>query len=801
MKFSTFFIALVFLSISARPSPAGLPEASPAQVGMDASRLARIETVVGDAIASKSVPGAVVVVGRRGQIVYAKAFGKRSVSPESEPMTRDSVFDMASLTKSVATATSIMILLEQGKLRLDDRLSSLLPEFDNRQKGAITVEQLLRHRSGFIADNAISDFADGPERAWSRLAELGLSYQPGTSYVYSDVGFMTLGRIVQRISGKPLDAFAEEFVFGPLGMADTHFRPTKPGTTPKVPAARVVPTEPASKGGPMLRGEVHDPRARALGGVAGHAGLFSTADDLAVYAQTLVDGGIAPGGGPRLLGTLTVRAMTDPADTPLKERRGLGWDVDTPHSTPRGELFGLDGFGHTGFTGTSLWVDKATGVYVVVLTSRLHPDGTAPSPSALRSKVASIVAASVLDAPLIAPKAEAPKTSSSTVGARPRPTPVRPVSCGIDALAAQNFAPLKGLRVGLVTNHTGKTRDGLATVDALFKAPDVKLVALFSPEHGIRGLLDQENVPNSRDEATGLPVTSLYGKTRKPTQESLKDVDALVYDIQDIGARFYTYVSTLGLVMESAKERGIPLFVLDRPNPIGGLAVAGPVRGKDYASFIAFHDMPVRHGMTVGELAGMFNAERKVGADLRVIPCEGWSRGDLFDRTGLLWVNPSPNMRSPAEALLYPGVGLLEGTNLATGRGTDTPFERVGAPWIDPRKFSEGLNNLGLAGVRAVPLKFTPSERQYKGQECGGVYLTVTDRDAFDPVALGVGMATVLRKLYSTDWKPENLEKFICDRPSYDAIVAGKSGREVEAVWRSGLADFVKRRSLYLLYR
>jgi uncharacterized protein YbbC (DUF1343 family) len=384
---------------------------------------------------------------------------------------------------------------------------------------------------------------------------------------------------------------------------------------------------------------------------------------------------------------------------------------------------------------------------------------------------------------------------------RPAAEPaVRQVACGVDVLAREGFAPLKGLRVGLVTNHTGRTRDGLPTIDALFKAPGVRLVALFSPEHGIRGAVDAE-VSDSRDEATGLPIYSLYGKTRKPTPESLREVDALVYDIQDVGARYYTYISTLGLVLESAKARGVPVYVLDRPNPIGGVAVAGPVRDPGFESFIAYHPLPVRHGMTVGELAGLFNAERKIGADLHVIRCEGWQRDDLYDHTGLLWVNPSPNMRSPTEALLYPGVGLLEASNLATGRGTDTPFERVGAPWIDPRVFSDALNALGLPGVRSVPVRFTPKERQYAGQECGGVYLMITDRARFEPVALGIGLAHVLRSKYPNDWKPEGFLRMLADRASYQALLDGKPPREVEAVWQPELEDFLRLRARYLLYK
>jgi uncharacterized protein YbbC (DUF1343 family) len=374
------------------------------------------------------------------------------------------------------------------------------------------------------------------------------------------------------------------------------------------------------------------------------------------------------------------------------------------------------------------------------------------------------------------------------------------VACGIDVLARDGFAPLKGKRVGLVTNHTGRTREGVPTIDVLFKAPGVKLVALFSPEHGIRGLVDAE-VADSRDDATGLPIHSLYGKTRKPTPEMLRDVDALVYDIQDIGARFYTYISTLGLVLEAAKERGIPLYVLDRPNPIGGVAVGGPVRDEGFESFIAHHALPVRHGMTVGELARLFNAERKIGADLHVVACEGWRRSDPYDRTGLLWVNPSPNMRSLTEALLYPGVGLLEASNLATGRGTDTPFERVGAPWIDPRAFAAALNDLGLPGVRFVPVRFTPTVRQYANQECGGVFIMLTDRERFEPVALGIGLAHVLRTKYASDWKPDGFLRMLADRASYQAVLDGKPVAEVEAVWKDELEEFLRVRSKYLIYR
>jgi uncharacterized protein YbbC (DUF1343 family) len=384
--------------------------------------------------------------------------------------------------------------------------------------------------------------------------------------------------------------------------------------------------------------------------------------------------------------------------------------------------------------------------------------------------------------------------------AAPAPLAADPVACGIDVLARDGFGPLKGKRVGLVTNHTGRTREGVATIDVLHRAPEVKLVRLFSPEHGIRGLVDAA-VADSQDEATGLAIVSLYGTTRKPSRESLEGLDVLVYDIQDIGARFYTYISTLGLLLEAAGERGLPVFVLDRPNPIGGAAVAGPVSDEDLASFTAYHPLPVRHGMTVGELARLFNAERRLGVELTVVACEGWRRADYYDRTGLLWINPSPNMRSLTEALLYPGVALLEATSLATGRGTDTPFERIGAPWIEPRTLAQALAARGVPGVRFVPIRFTPRERQYAGQECGGVQIAIDDWSRFEPLTLGITLAVTLRALYPYQWEPQGFLRLCADRTTYDALLAGRDAAAIKALWEPDLVEFQKVRARYLIYQ
>ena len=776
---------------------AALPEASPASLGFDAERLKRIDAAIERAIETGEIPGAVVMVGRRGSLAFVRAAGRRAVEPKSEPMTRDTIFDLASLTKPIATANSAMILLDEGRLGLTDRLARLLPEFDNHGKGAITVEQLLRHRAGLVADNPLADYQQGADHAWKRIAELDLVSRPDDRFRYSDVGFLVLGRIVERRSGQSLDAFARAKIFEPLGMLDTHFRPidTKGQVIAKISSDRIAPTERDKPGGKMQRGIVHDPRARALGGVAGHAGLFASADDLAVYAQTLLNGGVGPNGR-RVLSPLAVRLMTDPGTTPADERRGLGWDVETSFSSPRGNLFGPAGFGHTGFTGTSLWIDPETETFVVILTSRLHPDGRKSSPTALRREVATLAAAAITDVPTrfqtMVPSKRGNSHAAISAG-------VHSVLCGVDVLVANHFAPLRNAKVGLVTNHTGRTCDGRLTIDVIFHAPEVKLVRLFSPEHGIRGEVDSA-VADSTDAATGLPITSLYGKNRKPLARDLDGVDTLVYDIQDVGTRFYTYITTLGLLLEAAKESGKKVIVLDRPNPIGGMVVSGPIRDEANASFIAYHALPVQHGMTVGELALLYNSERKIGASLEVVRCQGWNRSDFFDRTGLLWTNPSPNMRSLTEAFVYPGVGLLEATNIATGRGTDTPFERIGAPWIDPIRFGRALNEAGVSGARFVPIYFTPSERQHARLRCGGVQIVVVNWQSFEPLALGVTLAVTLRALYPKQWQPDGLLRLLANKKAYDDIIACKSVGSIMASWAGELEEFRRVRSRYLLY-
>ena len=498
-----------------------------------------------------------------------------------------------------------------------------------------------------------------------------------------------------------------------------------------------------------------------------------------------------------------MKRLTTPHVIPLAGgglgQRTYGWDVQTPYSGNRGELFAPGaGFGHTGFTGTSLWIDPESGTAVVLLTNRVHPDGKGDI-RRLWNQVATLTAASLEPAPpptLPSPtRGEGVKYPSPLVGEGR----VGGVLTGLDVLERDHFAALKGRRVGLVTNHTGVDREGRSAVDLLAKAEGVTLVALFGPEHGIRGAADAQ-VDDGKDEKTGLPVYSLYGARKKPTAETLKGVDTLVFDIQDAGCRFYTYESTLGGVLEAAAENKVAVVVLDRPDPLGGLEVEGPVLDAGRESFVGYHTLPVRHGMTAGELARLFNAERKIGCDLEVISMENWRRGELYDGTGLRWVNPSPNLRSLTEALLYPGVGLLETTNVSVGRGTDRPFEWVGAPWIDGVKLAAALAKEELPGVRFTPCRQTPLASVYKDKECDGVQIAVDDWSRFRPVRTGVALACALRKLYPEDWQADRFDRLLGNAATFDAPKRGATWRELEKGWQTELVRFRERRRPYLLY-
>lgn len=764
-------------------------------------RFGAVDAVIEQAIHEGNIPGAVLIVGHNGRVIYRKAYGSRVLEPRREVMTLDTIFDLASLTKVIVTATAVMQLVEQGKVRLNDPVTKYLPEFAQNGKEDITVRQLLTHYSGLEPDLNLKMPWEGKETAYHMAFAEMPEDAPGSKFSYSDINFIVLGALVERVSGETLDVYAPRHIFVPLRMTHTRFVPPLARQAGWI--EKIAPTQ-YDENEHMLRGVVHDPTARRMGGVAGHAGLFSTADDLAKFAQALLNGG----GG--ILSPLSVEKMTRPEQPPSAPvLRGFGWDIDSPFSSNRGDLLPVGSYGHTGFTGTSLWIDPTTQTYIILLTNAVHPRGG--NAIALRSKVATAVAVAL---PLTTSQKEALRWESITgyneaqSAARRMNARNGSVKNGIDVLEEHGFDLLqvagRWKRIGLVTNQTGVDEDGRRTIDILAHAPGVSLEAIFSPEHGATGTLDTTNVNNSKDAATGIPVYSVYGAkdaARHPPAEVMSQLDAVVFDIQDAGVRFYTYETTLGYFLEAAAKAGVEVIVLDRPDPITGSFVQGPVSDAGHESFTNYWTVPVRHGMTMGELAKMFNAERNINAKLTVVSMEGWQRGDWFDSTGLAWVNPSPNLRSVTEAALYPGVALIEGTNVSVGRGTDTPFELVGAPWIKSRELAAYLNARGIAGVRFVPITFTPSASNYAGQKCEGVNVVLTERNALDGPELGIELAAALRKLYPMDYKIERMAELLVNQAAYDGLMAGKDPRRIAQDWQEDLEKFQLVRQKYLIYK
>jgi uncharacterized protein YbbC (DUF1343 family) len=729
------------------------------------TRFAAVDAAILAAIDAGKMPGCVLVVGRHDEVLLRKAYGSKALVPLRAPMTLDTVFDLASLTKPLATSTSIMILAERGKIDIHAPASRYVPEL--ARLPAFTVEQLLTHTSGLPAATPISDYAlstlDDHSATMRKLGESlegKLKAQPGERFLYSDVGFIVLEEIVRRRAGRSLATFAKEEVFMPLGMVDTGYLPG-----PEL-RERAAPTE--QRDGHFMQGDVHDPRAWAMGGVAGHAGLFSTADDLALFARAMLGHGALD--GKRIVGEKTFDDWTARRDT-SSGGRALGWDKDSRFATHRSTLLSPRAFGHGGFTGTVLWIDPGKDLYVVFLSNRVHPDGK----GAVNPLVAEVATLAI----------DASETKT-----------------GIDVLRAESFERLKGAHIGLVTNASARAKDGTSTLDLLRAASPstLTLSAIFSPEHGIQAVAEGKIADGTYH---GVPVYSLYGDRASPTATTLDGIDTLVFDLQDAGARFYTYASTMKLAMKVASERGLRFVVLDRPNPIGGVEVAGPVLegARDSGgSFVNHHALPVRHGMTMGELARMFADDGKLDLRLDVVRMQGWMRREYFDHTGLTWTSPSPNLRSVEAVVLYPAVGLLESTNLSVGRGTETPFEVLGAPYVDGEALARNVKARGIPGLAVEEVTFTPKASPHLGKACHGLRLRVTDRSRFEPVRAAVTIALALSELHAADWDVDHVDRMLQSKAALDAIKAGKSADDVVATWSAGLAAFKTKRERFLLY-
>ncbi|MBW3671492.1 MAG: DUF1343 domain-containing protein, partial [Acidobacteria bacterium] len=709
MNYPRRFMFILFLLLTAAcrsatvPPPASIPDATKS----------RLNAAIERAIADGRIFGGVLYV-ESGDATYEEVYGLRAINPERETMTRDTIFDVASLTKSIAATPAIMMLVQRGQVELDAPVRRYIPEFRDGWRGEVTVRHLLTHFAGLRPDLDLHEPWEGYDTAMELTMLEEPVNRPGAVFLYSDINFLLVSEIVRRVSGLPLDEFVEKEIYEPLGMAESEFTPDE------TKRPRIAPTEIVKDGG-LLRGVVHDPTSRRMAGVAGHAGLFTTLDDITRYVHMLQNGGELD--GVRIFDPEIVRLMTTAQSPPgAAVRRTLGWDYDSNFSRPRGN-FPIGSFGHTGWTGSFLWIDPASDTFFVFMSNRVHPGGRG-SVLALHRELGTIVS-----------EMAGYETFPDEVNVDPR-RGTGSTQNGIDVLGARRYEPLRGKRIGLITNHTGRDRYGNSTIDLLHHAPGVDLVGLFAPEHGIRGDVDAD-VSDSTDVRTGLPIYSLYGERRTPAQtrgdvkagasdstdvrtglaiyslygerrapapEHLETLDALVFDIQDIGARFYTYISTMGLAMEAAAEADIEFIVLDRLNPIGGSRVEGPVSPADESRFIAFHPIAVRHGMTVGELASLFREERGLDVDLSIVKLRGWDREMYQDETGAVWFDTSPNIRNLTAASLYPAIGLLERMNVSVGRGTSTPFELFGAPYVDSDDLATALNG----AVSAACMTFTP---------------------------------------------------------------------------------------------
>jgi SSS family transporter len=882
-----------------------------------------ITTLLNNAIAQTKLPGAVVVVGHNGSVVLKQAYGARKLAGEpstdglpsaAEPMTEDTIFDMASLSKCLSTATAILQLYEQGKLVFEDPVAKYLPDFAQNGKQSVTIRDLLTHYSGLPPDIplkdpwglAAPDKAEGIRRAMASP----LDTPPGTHFVYSDINFITLGAIVEKLSGQTLDAYAAQHIFRPLGMISTTYHPfentcgpvrttganVQPGPKPVgrilvpcapntwSPFASIPDTAPTAHDNEgtaatnpdfdhLLRGTVHDPTTRRMGGVAGHAGVFSTAADISLYAQALLDK-LRSNTGPFPLQQTTLRLMTTPEQPPTAEAtattftpdgiptkgvatRGFGWDINTAFSRPRGAVFSIGSFGHTGFTGTSLWMDPASNTYVILLANAIHPRGGAPI-SALRGQIATAAAKALgLAQPTTTqppcgppqncrpeqstaepkdPRSDPPPnpgapSSRSPIAEGAVSTEARPLSSasprtltGIDVLEATHFAALaelaarhnNHLHLGILTNQTGLDAHGNRTIDMLQHAlPQVELTTLFSPEHGILGKQDTEHLTTEADPATHLPILSLYGPRdadRRPRPADLAKLDAVLIDLQDAGVRFYTYETITAFFLEAAaaqKAAGhtLEIIVLDRPNLLGDHAPQGPISDPPPpGSNLNYMPLPAWHGLTLGELARYINGEKHFDDALTVIPVQHWRRAEYYDETGLPWVDPSPNLRSLRASILYPGTAFLETTNLSVGRGTDTPFEQIGAPYLDAPALAAYLTTRKIPGVTTAPTTLTIAEDSnhypYHGQTIPGIRFTVTDRAAFRSSLLGLELLAALHHLYPQQFNLARANTIVGSKATMQSLEdSSQQPSAIDSGWQPGLQNFDLVRKPYLLYQ
>ena len=705
-----------------------LRTARPEDAGFRPGGLDEVDRVLDEFVEEGAFPGGVVAVGHRGALVHLHPFGRLSYDEDAPVVEADTIYDLASLTKVVATTTMAMIMVDEGRLDLDEKVQDYLPLFRGPGKETVTVRHLLTHTSGVDWWAPLYEELQGPEAYLERIQAMELVYEPGTDSKYSDLGIILLGEILSRVSGQPLDEFVTERVFEPLAMTDTFYRPGGDRLS------RIAPTEHDAWRGRMVRGEVHDENAFALGGVAPHAGLFSTAGDLSRFVQMLLNGGVLE--HHRIVSRGTVELFTRKAGDG-ESTRALGWDTKSPEKSTAGSYFSPRSFGHTGFTGTSIWVDPDRELFLILLTNRVHPTRDNQLIRLARPAVADAVVNALTD--------------------EYRELPEAMVEVGLDRLASGEDFGLRDKRLGLIVHAASVSADGRHAIDVLRDAK-LDVVRLLTPEHGLRSRAAAgEHVDSGMDPESGLPVISLYGDHRKPAPEDLDGLDTLVFDLQGAGVRFYTYVSTLILALEAAAENGLEFVVLDRPNPLGGERIEGPVSApRDVVpeSFVNLAPGPLVHGLTLGEMARFVNQGLDKPARLSVVPMKGWKREMTWADTGRAWVPPSPNLRSPEAAIAYPGIALLEASVVSAGRGTVSPFLNFGAPWIRPSQLQ-----VSVPGFELEPMTFTPftspaaPNPKFLDQECHGMRVRVTDPASAEPYRLGIELLTLLRGEPEFGWR------------------------------------------------
>ncbi len=931
-KKATTAVALLLFSFAAFAQPSRPSRIARARDQQPVPDFTPISTLLNTAIAAKKLPGAVVLIGHNGHIVFEKAYGNRALEPTVEPMTEDTIFDMASLTKVLVTTTAILQLYEQHKLDLDAPVAKYLPDFAANGKDKITIRQLLTHYSGLPEDVDLKDdwgLKDKNKDEGIRRALSSVPYgPPGLTFKYSDIDFITLGALVEMVSNETLQGYARDHIFNVLNLHKTslpgegqncygcgpypepygHPQPKEPAcvkpadlavgevnpcdvfacsnvsTCPSHTDKKIAPTAHDDQGTAatnpdfdhILRGTVHDPTTRRMGGVAGHAGVFSTAHDMSLFCQALLDK-LIRNTGPFPLTQASLKLATSPNEpatavntatifTPAGDTtkgvasRGLGWDLNSPFSRPRGTIFPITtrdhqgSFGHTGFTGTSLWLDPTSNTYVILLANSIHiPHAT--SISALRGQVATAAAQALGLSQSADPNASRyPKTSAvgfSSDDQKSGPQPLGQTLTGIDILEQTDFEALKNLatqhaghlKLGLLTNQASLDSHGKRTLDILAHAsPEIELKTLFAPEHGLAAHQDTEHLTTETDPTTHIPIVQVYGpkpSDKRPKLADLRQLDAVVIDLQDAGTRFWTFETLIGYFLEACAKAKIPLIILDRPNPIGGGPAQGPTSDLGAENYNDFMPLPLRHGLTLGELAKYFNdnateiqlkpelldahsvqigpkgseqpddqapraTQPGLHATVIVVPMQHWTRTQFWSDTKLPWIPPSPNLKSPVANILYPAVGLIEQTNISVGRGTGTPFENLGAPYINAAEFAQYLTIRQIPGIQITPTTLTVAETPEKypshGQTIPGIHFTVTDPTLLDSPELGIELLAALHHLYPAQFKLELVKNLLVSADTLVAVKAGKDPRDIAATWLPALKSFNQARTAYLLY-